>query len=367
MVKEKSLGVNPALAHHRKAKKDNARKAKQERDKVRDERLVQKRPERLEARAAELRKAKADGTIDLRDARYLEALERDLKRIEQLRVKGKIAAAPASTCPVVTSDRTQPAREKAKHEGNRRRQDGRDRRLPRDPTKSIYYDPVFNPYGAAPPGMPYREHGDAERQEARMKKQVTERLEPKTGVDEDAEESDASSTAYIPFPTGTPPPVDESDSDSASDEDELEKTEVPQKALDQARDPEPSATVPSLPPARAAPKTTYGAEPQIRDLRKEAASFVPSTLKRPRADRAERAYVGATQQPPASLPAPTQQRGKPENEAEEVEEVEMLPVSRPQRPIEIPQPATTPSANGRSTDGPEPPAKKTRRLNIAPR
>lgn len=26
-----------------------------------------------------------------------------------------------------------------------------------DPTRSIYYDPVFNPYGAPPPGMPYRE------------------------------------------------------------------------------------------------------------------------------------------------------------------------------------------------------------------
>jgi hypothetical protein len=28
---------------------------------------------------------------------------------------------------------------------------------PKDPTRSIYYDPVFNPYGAPPPGMPYRE------------------------------------------------------------------------------------------------------------------------------------------------------------------------------------------------------------------
>lgn len=27
----------------------------------------------------------------------------------------------------------------------------------RDPTKSVYYDPVFNPFGAPPPGMPYME------------------------------------------------------------------------------------------------------------------------------------------------------------------------------------------------------------------
>lgn len=28
----------------------------------------------------------------------------------------------------------------------------------RDPTRSIYYDPVLNPYGAPPPGQPYLEY-----------------------------------------------------------------------------------------------------------------------------------------------------------------------------------------------------------------
>lgn len=27
----------------------------------------------------------------------------------------------------------------------------------RDPTRSAYYDPVYNPWGAPPPGMPYKE------------------------------------------------------------------------------------------------------------------------------------------------------------------------------------------------------------------
>lgn len=27
----------------------------------------------------------------------------------------------------------------------------------RDPTRSLYYDPVYNPWGAPPPGMPYKE------------------------------------------------------------------------------------------------------------------------------------------------------------------------------------------------------------------
>ena len=29
--------------------------------------------------------------------------------------------------------------------------------LPRHPERSLYYDPVMNPYGVAPPGMPYAE------------------------------------------------------------------------------------------------------------------------------------------------------------------------------------------------------------------
>lgn len=29
--------------------------------------------------------------------------------------------------------------------------------LPRHPERSIYYDPVMNPYGVPPPGMPYME------------------------------------------------------------------------------------------------------------------------------------------------------------------------------------------------------------------
>jgi hypothetical protein len=33
---------------------------------------------------------------------------------------------------------------------------GKDGKL-KNPQKSLYYDPIFNPFGAPPPGMPYRE------------------------------------------------------------------------------------------------------------------------------------------------------------------------------------------------------------------
>lgn len=31
--------------------------------------------------------------------------------------------------------------------------------IPRHPERSIYYDPVMNPFGVAPPGMPYAQRG----------------------------------------------------------------------------------------------------------------------------------------------------------------------------------------------------------------
>jgi hypothetical protein len=32
--------------------------------------------------------------------------------------------------------------------------------IPRHPERSVYYDPVMNPFGVAPPGMPYMERGE---------------------------------------------------------------------------------------------------------------------------------------------------------------------------------------------------------------
>ena len=44
--------------------------------------------------------------------------------------------------------------------------------LPRHPERSIYYDPVMNPYGVPPPGMPYQERR-ASGSKWRMKRVLT--------------------------------------------------------------------------------------------------------------------------------------------------------------------------------------------------
>ena len=40
--------------------------------------------------------------------------------------------------------------------------------LPRHPERSIYYDPVMNPFGVAPPGMPYAERRECIRDKKKM-------------------------------------------------------------------------------------------------------------------------------------------------------------------------------------------------------
>jgi hypothetical protein len=43
------------------------------------------------------------------------------------------------------------------HKGPQKRNLFKKNGLPRHPERSIYYDPVMNPFGVAPPGMPYVE------------------------------------------------------------------------------------------------------------------------------------------------------------------------------------------------------------------
>ncbi|TCD68115.1 hypothetical protein EIP91_011568 [Steccherinum ochraceum] len=68
--------------------------------------------------------------------------------------------------------------------------------LPRHPERSIYYDPVMNPYGVAPPGMPY----------------VERPLRPDE-VDSDQEEMPVDSDDDIVMPAGPPPDADDDSDD----------------------------------------------------------------------------------------------------------------------------------------------------------
>ncbi|KAF8846150.1 hypothetical protein BDN67DRAFT_986541 [Paxillus ammoniavirescens] len=69
--------------------------------------------------------------------------------------------------------------------------------LPRHPERSIYYDPVMNPYGVPPPGMPYLErHSDED---------IVMPEGPPPAADMEGAESDSDDD--IPMPEGPPPSV----------------------------------------------------------------------------------------------------------------------------------------------------------------
>lgn len=86
------------------------------------------------------------------------------------------------------------------------------RGLPRHPQRSIYYDPVMNPYGVPPPGMPYVERPlredeiDSEEDRAGDTDEdiiMPQGLPPGNDLEKDVNDSDDD----IPMPEGPPPNV----------------------------------------------------------------------------------------------------------------------------------------------------------------
>lgn len=255
MAKDKSLGSNPALSFHKQTKKDAINKAKNERLKSRDAQLLKRRPDQFQRQIDELRQLSKSGTLNAQDRKILESLERDLARVNKLRAQGKQG-------PVVVSERTQ---------ANEQKQERQRVRLPKYPERSIYYDAVFNPTGMPPPGMPYRERADLE-----------------SGSDSDS--SVTSSVARIPMPDGTPPPLSDNESETYAEEGTIQSDydvhETKQKADKRHRrapgrmgkaetDRETEAIQ-----QETVSKTTYSSEPVLRDLKREAAQFVPKSLKK---------------------------------------------------------------------------------------
>ncbi|WFD32403.1 hypothetical protein MSPP1_003449 [Malassezia sp. CBS 17886] len=176
----------------------------------------------------------------------------------------------------------------------------------RDPTRSVYYDAVFNPYGAPPPGMPYKE---------RSPTPVDLEYPPIKRARPPATESGASSDDdEIALPGGAPPPRQSTaDPKDGSDDDIVMPTGPPPPGARRApavRTPIPNAAsaarrgapvpphphtaqlptpvhpLPAMPPPRPpmqAPRPASAvitAEPELRDFKKEATSFIPTSIKR---------------------------------------------------------------------------------------
>lgn len=92
--------------------------------------------------------------------------------------------------------------------------------LPRHPERSVYYDPVMNPYGVPPPGMPYIERRECAsdcHRHTTHKGCLFVALRPDE-VDSDQDDERAESDDDIPLPAGPPPGQSEENEENSDDD-----------------------------------------------------------------------------------------------------------------------------------------------------
>ena len=201
--------------------------------------------------------------------------------------------------------------------GNGKRGPALDARgLPLHPQRSIYYDAKFNPTGAAPPGMPYREKRESFRlhhflpvfagrslslEKSRLltfrppgSSARNEWPEGSRSTDEEGESGDDvessdtdSGMDEIPMPYG-PPPVHgpqlhgRKGGPSRTQAGAAIAHTASTAAVQYSPPPDPKSGTASSQPAPTPASAVISAAPQLRDLKREATEFVPSALTRKR-------------------------------------------------------------------------------------
>ncbi|KAK4980904.1 hypothetical protein LTR66_000660 [Elasticomyces elasticus] len=217
MPKERS--INPAQAQRKADKAKAVKKSKAEVHARRNEKLAQRNPERLQRQIDELRKDEQSAALSPRDKAQLETLEKEVKAIRRAR-EALGEKAPALGRGPSRDDRSdRRGTESARGRGGGQYLGKRDRR-------------EFE-----------QDRGGAE----------------SSGTDEDVRR--------IPMPRDTPPPIPR--------QRRHEYFADPQVGPDGQRVPH---ALPSKPVAAAPAQTTYSAAPILRDLKKEAAAFVPAAV-----------------------------------------------------------------------------------------
>ncbi|KAJ7597379.1 mRNA biogenesis factor-domain-containing protein [Mycena floridula] len=322
MVKGKN--VNPADAFRKALRKKELKKNKTERSKARDFALVKKDTWDLHDEIAELEGRNEKTAAEIaRLAEVRGELERINKKKEEYLKdhpeQRRLVYRPRKTDDKPEEEIILPTRKLFKKNG-----------LPKHPERSVYYDPVMNPFGVAPPGMPYLERplradevdseeeldaGDDDDDVALPEGPPPDSGEP---VDSDDEipmpagpppghmpplpplppfPGQASGFSlpppppppgfppfpppmagnfpgYMPMPVPPPGFFNQHHPASMMQEPMLS---IPQQSFP-ARVPPPPSNGPR-PPVDMSAATVFAA-PQLRDLKKEATAFVPSALKR---------------------------------------------------------------------------------------
>ncbi|KAG6897954.1 hypothetical protein C0992_008344 [Termitomyces sp. T32_za158] len=213
--------LNPADSYRKAQRKKELKKNKAERSKARDLALVKKDTWDLEDEIQKLEEAKNPKEQD-----RLAELKAELEKIN--RKKAEYVEEHPEHRRLVYRPRRKDGDAPPEEIKLPKRKIFNKKGLPRHPERSIYYDPVMNPYGVAPPGMQYMERAP---------------LPGEVWTDEESSDDDDD----IVMPEGPPPRKDDEDFDV----DGIEMPDgPPPHHEDQA---EPPLTLPPLPPGPTPP------------------------------------------------------------------------------------------------------------------
>lgn len=139
---------NPMQAHHKKARQKEAQRNKKKRNKEHDEQVLQTKTikevkEEIQKVELDLKRHNHSQQQKSNAERKLVRLQKDLRLLEEAAAAAKAKADADAEAYRIANKYRQPQRPLTELD---------------DPRKSIYYDPVMNPYGAPPPGKPRLYH-----------------------------------------------------------------------------------------------------------------------------------------------------------------------------------------------------------------
>ncbi|QRV94814.1 hypothetical protein RhiJN_22832 [Ceratobasidium sp. AG-Ba] len=246
MAKGKNL--NPADAHRKAQRAKELKKNKENRAKAREMATLKKDTGGLETEMQELEDL-GESKLDSKQAARLKELRVEVERIRK--VKQDYVKAHPEQAHLVRglhgSKRKQEPSASSSGAPAVRSVFGKNG-LPIHPERSLYYDPVMNPYGMPPPGMPYAERPLLPHEIEEDQRQL-QAASKDMDADEDAEMSDGSEESDsdetgsddedIALPAGPPPDgANAKDTDSSSEDSD----DIPMPA-----GPPPPKSAPPLP------------------------------------------------------------------------------------------------------------------------
>ncbi|KAI0053411.1 hypothetical protein FA95DRAFT_1579517 [Auriscalpium vulgare] len=211
MAKGKSS--NPADAFRKAQRKKELKKNKTERGKARNFALVKKDTVDLEE---EIEKLSAESSLSAADQIRLKDLQSELEKINKKKEE-YIAEHPEQRKLVYRARRNKDKEQDAPNlatAANSTRSLFDKNGIPLHPERSLYYDPVMNPFGVPPPGMPYLERPlrpdemESQEEEEDSDDDIIMPAGPPPGpggVDSLKQEEEEGSDDDIPMPEGPPP------------------------------------------------------------------------------------------------------------------------------------------------------------------